>query len=145
MLSARRLAAVSRRLAQIPHVRLLRVHTRAPTVAPDLVTSDRLAALRESGKTLYVALHVNHARELTDPACAAIAQLREAGAILLSQTVLLKGVNDNVDVLERLMRELAVWALSPIICIIPTSRRGPRIFVSAWRRADEFTLSCRAA
>lgn len=113
MLSARRLEAVSRRLAEIPHVALLRVHTRAPTVAPDLVTRDRLTALRQSGKTLFVALHVNHGRELTEPARATIARLREAGANLLSQTVLLKGVNDNVDVLERLMRDLASLGVRP--------------------------------
>lgn len=113
MLSARRLASVSRRLADMPHVRLLRVHTRAPTVAPELVSRDRLAALRESGKTLYVALHVNHARELTDAARISIARLREAGAILLSQTVLLNGVNDSAPVLERLMRELALLGVRP--------------------------------
>jgi lysine 2,3-aminomutase len=113
MLSARRLEAVSRRLAEIPHVRLLRVHTRAPTVAPDLVTPDRLAALRGSGKALYVALHVNHARELTDASRVAIARLRAAGAVLLSQTVLLKGVNNDVDVLEQLMRDLAQLGVRP--------------------------------
>ncbi|MGD9542618.1 MAG: lysine-2,3-aminomutase-like protein [Methylocystis sp.] len=113
MLSARRLDAVSRRLAEIPHVSLLRVHTRAPTVAPELVTADRLSALRASGKTLLVALHVNHARELNGAARAAIARLRAAGAILLSQTVLLKGVNDSADVLEPLMRELASLGVRP--------------------------------
>ncbi|AZG77132.1 lysine-2,3-aminomutase-like protein [Methylocystis rosea] len=140
MLSARRLGAVSRRLAEIPHVRLLRVHTRAPTVAPDLVTSDRLAALRESGKTLFVALHVNHARELTEPARAAIAQLREAGAVLLSQTVLLKGVNDNVDVLERLMRDLAGLGVRPYYLHHPDLAPGTahfRLSLAAGRRIYE--------
>jgi lysine 2,3-aminomutase len=113
MLSARRLDAMSRRLAEIPHLALLRVHTRAPTVAPHLVTRDRLEALRQSGKALFVALHGNHSRELTESACVAFAQLREAGAILLSQTVLLKGVNDSVDVLERLMRDLAQLGVRP--------------------------------
>ena len=70
--SARRLAEVSARLSQIPHVALLRVHTRAPTAAPHLVTPERIEALRASGKTLYVALHVNHARELNGPAREAI-------------------------------------------------------------------------
>lgn len=113
MLSARRLSAVARRLAQIPHVAVLRVHTRAPTAAPDLVTPERLAALAESGKALYVALHVNHSRELSDAARAAIARLREAGATLLSQTVLLAGVNDDAEVLERLMRDLLALGVKP--------------------------------
>ncbi|MBM3578046.1 MAG: lysine-2,3-aminomutase-like protein [Alphaproteobacteria bacterium] len=137
MLSARRLEAVSRRLAEIPHVRLLRVHTRAPTVAPDLVTSDRLAAFRESGKRLFVALHVNHARELTESAREAIARLHESGAILLSQTVLLKGVNDSVDVLERLMRDLASLGVRPYYLHHPDLAPGTahfRLSLAAGRR-----------
>ena len=137
MLSARRLEAVSRRLAGIPHVALLRVHTRAPTVAPNLVTRERVAALRASGKTLLVALHVNHARELTEPARAAIARLREAGAVLLSQTVLLKGVNDNVEVLERLMRDLASLGVRPYYLHHPDLAPGTahfRLSLAAGRR-----------
>ncbi len=113
MLSARRLAAVSRRLADIPHVKVLRLHTRAPTVASELVDASRLAALAESGKALFVALHVNHARELTEAACAAIARLRDAGATLLSQSVLLKGVNDDADTLEELMRAFLRLGVRP--------------------------------
>lgn len=137
MLSARRLEAVSRRLAEIPHVALLRVHTRAPTVAPHLVTPDRLAALRGSGKTLFVALHVNHSRELTESAREAIAQLREAGAILLSQTVLLNGVNDSVEVLERLMRDLAQLGVRPYYLHHPDLAPGTahfRLSLAAGRR-----------
>jgi len=137
MLSARRLEAVARRLAEIPHVRLLRVHTRAPTVAPDLVTHDRLAALRESGKTLFVALHVNHSRELTESARAAIARLCAAGANLLSQTVLLKGVNDDVEVLERLMRDLASLGVRPYYLHHPDLAPGTahfRLSLAAGRR-----------
>ncbi|MGD9658104.1 MAG: lysine-2,3-aminomutase-like protein [Methylocystis sp.] len=137
MLSARRLEAVSRRLADISHVALLRVHTRAPTAAPDLVTRDRLAALRASGKTLLVALHVNHGRELTESARAAIAQLRQSGAILLSQTVLLKGVNDNVEALERLMRDLAGLGVRPYYLHHPDLAPGTahfRLSLAAGRR-----------
>lgn len=114
MLSPRRLASVARALAQIPHVGVLRVHTRAPTAAPDLVTKARLDALQESGKALFVALHVNHARELSGAgARAAIAGLRAAGATLLSQTVLLAGVNDDAGTLEELMRELLRLGVKP--------------------------------
>jgi lysine 2,3-aminomutase len=113
MLSARRLAAVARRLAEIPHVRVLRVHTRAPTAAPELVCAERLDALAQGGKALFVALHVNHSRELTDAARAAIARLQGAGAVLLAQTVLLAGVNDAADTLERLMRDLVALRIKP--------------------------------
>jgi lysine 2,3-aminomutase len=112
-LSPRRLRAVAERLAAIPHVVALRVHTRAPTAAPDLATPEWIAALKASGKALFVALHVNHARELNEPARAAIARLRDAGAALLSQTVLLAGVNDDVETLESLMRALLALQVKP--------------------------------
>lgn len=113
MLSARRLAFVSARLAAIPHVALLRVHSRAPTAAPDLVCGERLSALGASGKALRFVLHVNHSRELTENARSAIERLRAAGASLLSQTVLLKGVNDDAGVLAALMRTLAGLGVRP--------------------------------
>ena len=111
--SPRRLREVATRLAAVTHVQLLRVHTRVPTAAPGLVTPERLEALRASGKALYVALHVNHARELHEGAREAIARLRAAGAALLSQTVLLKGVNDDADTLEALMRALVSLGVKP--------------------------------
>lgn len=113
MLSPRRLSAVARRLAATPHLSVLRVHTRAPTASPELVTQERLAALRESGKALYAVLHVNHARELSTAARVAISRLSAAGVTLLSQTVLLAGVNDDPDVLERLMRDLLALRIKP--------------------------------
>ncbi|MCC3244501.1 lysine-2,3-aminomutase-like protein [Methylocystis sp. WRRC1] len=137
MLSGRRLSAVARRLAKIPHVAVLRVHTRAPTAAPDLVTQERLDALRVSGKALYVALHVNHSRELAPAARAAIARLHEAGATLLSQTVLLKGVNDDADTLERLMRDLVALRVKPYYLHHPDLAPGTshfRLSLDAGRR-----------
>jgi lysine 2,3-aminomutase len=112
-LSARRLETVSRRLATIAHVAVLRVHTRAPTAAPDLVTPERLAALTASGKAVYMVLHVDHARELTPAAREAIARIQGAGIVTLAQTVLLAGVNDDADTLERLMRGLVAARITP--------------------------------
>ena len=112
-LSPRRLRAVAERLAAMPHVAVLRIHTRAPTAAPALVTPEWLEALKASGKALFVALHVNHARELNEAARAAIARLRDAGATLLSQTVLLAGVNDDAETLEALMRALMSLQIKP--------------------------------
>jgi lysine 2,3-aminomutase len=65
ILSPRRLADVMARLAEIDHVKIVRFHTRVPAVAPEMVTDELVAALKAPGKTLYVALHANHARELT--------------------------------------------------------------------------------
>lgn len=112
-LSARRLRAVAERLARIPHVEILRVHTRAPTAAPRLVTEDRLYALRASGKAVYMVLHVNHWRELSPEARAAIAKIQNAGVSTLAQTVLLAGVNDDVETLERTMRSLVAARITP--------------------------------
>jgi lysine 2,3-aminomutase len=112
-LSARRLRAVSERLATIDHVAVLRIHTRAPTAAPRLATRERLEALTASGKTVYMVLHVNHARELTPRALAAVRRIQEAGVATLAQTVLLRGVNDDADALERLMRGLVAARIKP--------------------------------
>ena len=112
-LSARRLRAVAERLAAIPHVAVLRIHTRAPTTAPRLVTAERLEALKASGKAVYMVLHVNHARELSAPAREAIARIQRAGISTLAQTVLLAGVNDDADVLEQLMRALVTAQITP--------------------------------
>ena len=109
----RRLAEVSGRLAAIPHVKILRVHTRVPVVAPDTIGPELVAALRASGKTVYVAIHANHPRELTAEAVAACARLADAGCVLVSQSVLLRGVNDDVATLAALMRAFVEARIKP--------------------------------
>ena len=113
LLSARRVREISERLAAIPHVKIIRWHTRIPAVDPLRVTPDLVDALRVEGATTYVVLHTNHARELTENARAAIARLVDSGVPMLSQTVLLKGVNDSADTLEALMRALVEARVKP--------------------------------
>ncbi len=113
MLSPRRMAAVMDRLARIDHVRILRLHTRVPAVDPERVSPALVEVLGRSGKTVYVAVHANHARELTPSARAACARLIAGGATLVSQTVLLRGVNDNVAALEALMRAFVEARIKP--------------------------------
>jgi len=114
VLSARRIAEVTRALAAIPHVKILRWHTRLPVAAPERVTPAMARALTAGhDKTVYVALHANHAREMTPQARAACARLIGAGAAMVSQTVLLKGVNDNIEALEALMRALVEARVKP--------------------------------
>jgi lysine 2,3-aminomutase len=112
-LSPRRLEAVARRLAPIPHVKILRVHTRMPIAAPERIDAALITALKASGKTVYVALHANHPRELTPEAREACARLIEAGIPMLSQTVLLRGVNDDVETLGSLMRAFVEARIKP--------------------------------
>ncbi|AZO47965.1 MAG: KamA family radical SAM protein [Mesorhizobium sp.] len=99
------LSEIRARVEAIPHVRLLRIHTRVPVALPSRITSELVAALR--GRLMVtVVTHFNHAREITDATEAACRTLRQAGFVLLNQSVLLKGVNDSVEVLEELCREL---------------------------------------
>ena len=113
-LSARRIAEVTQALAAIQHVKILRWHTRLPIAAPERVTGAMARALtRGCDKAVYVALHANHARELTPQARAACGRLIAAGAAMVSQTVLLRGVNDNIGALEALMRALVEARVKP--------------------------------
>ena len=113
LLSARRAREITQRLAAIPHVKVLRWHTRVPAVDPLRVTPDLVEAIRAEGVATYVVLHANHPRELTREARAAIARLVDAGVPMLSQSVLLKGVNDDVETLEALMRALVEARVKP--------------------------------
>lgn len=113
VLSPRRLQAVVKQLAAIDHVKVLRLHTRVPVVDPGRMTAALVRALTGFGKAAYVVLHVNHARELTGEARAACARLVDAGIPLLSQSVLLKGVNDDAQTLGDLMRSLVECRIKP--------------------------------
>ncbi len=113
MLSPRRVADVTGRLGEIAHVRVLRWHTRVPAVEPARVTPELVSALKSASKTVYVALHANHPRELTLAARAACARIVEAGIPMLSQTVLLEGVNNDAETLAALMRAFVEARVKP--------------------------------
>src|SRR5450759_3212799 len=113
VLSARRLRAVMKSLAEIAHVKIVRIHTRVPIADPARITGELVRAMKIKGKPTYVAVHVNHARELTPQARAACAALADAGIPLLAQSVLLAGVNDRPEVLGELMRALVECRIKP--------------------------------
>src|SRR5262245_23915521 len=113
MLSARRVAEVTGRLSAVETVRVLRWHTRVPAVEPERVTEGLAAALRSPAKAVYIALHANHPRELTPAARAACARLIDAGIVMVSQTVLLRGVNDDAETLAALMRAFVEARVKP--------------------------------
>jgi lysine 2,3-aminomutase len=112
ILSPRRLKDIVRRLTAIDHVKVVRVHTRVPAVAPERITPALLRALR-TDKATFVVLHVNHPRELTRKARAACARLIDAGIPMLAQSVLLAGINDDVETLGALMRALVECRIKP--------------------------------
>ncbi|MDO1584826.1 lysine-2,3-aminomutase-like protein [Rhizobium oryzicola] len=113
VMSPRRLREIMLGLKAIEHVKIVRLHTRVPVVDPAAVNAEMVDALLESGKTTYVAVHANHPRELTSEARSACERLVQAGIALVSQTVLLKGVNDDPDVLADLMRAFVETRIKP--------------------------------
>ena len=112
LLSPRRLSALLRDLAAIPHVETLRIHTRVPVADPSLVT-DALAQAMALDTPLWLVLHANHPRELTPAAVAALKRLHAAGVCLLGQSVLLRGVNDSAQALEDLFRAMLRARVKP--------------------------------
>jgi len=113
VLSARRLGDVIRRIGAIEHVKIVRLHTRLPVVAPERISPALIRSLKMPGKTTYVALHANHPRELTPAARAAIERIVDAGIPMVSQSVLLRGVNDDARTLEQLMRAFVECRIKP--------------------------------
>jgi len=113
ILSPRRIAEITSRLAAIAHVKVIRWHTRVPVTDPERVSDDLVAALHAPGATSYVAVHANHAREFAPEAKVAIARLADGGIPLVSQSVLLKGVNDDVESLTDLMRAFVENRIKP--------------------------------
>ncbi len=94
-------------------MKVLRWHTRVPLVAPERVDAALVAALKADGVTTWLAIHANHPREFTPAGRAALARLADAGVPLVSQTVLLKGVNDDAPTLAALMRAFVENRVKP--------------------------------
>jgi EF-P beta-lysylation protein EpmB len=113
MLSDERLDTLWRRLAAIPHLRRLRVHTRMPVVLPERVTDALTELLARPRFATSVVLHVNHANELGTAAVGAVQRLRRAGITLLNQSVLLRGVNDRLTALRALSEALFAAGVVP--------------------------------
>jgi lysine 2,3-aminomutase len=112
VLSPRRLADIMAALNAMPHVEIIRFHTRVPIAAPDRVSAEMIAAL-QSDKAVYIVVHANHAQELTAPVRDALRKFTAAGMPLLSQSTLLRGVNDNPQALENLFRALTALKVKP--------------------------------
>ena len=112
MLSPRRIEQITQRLGAIDHVKVVRWHSRVPVADPARITGALVQAIA-GAKTAYVVLHVNHPRELAPAAIFAAAKFIDAGIPVLSQSVLLKSVNDDVATLTSLMRALVAARIKP--------------------------------
>ncbi|HEV3021464.1 MAG TPA: EF-P beta-lysylation protein EpmB [Pirellulales bacterium] len=108
-----RLAGLVRRLDSIAHLRRLRIHTRLPIVLPERVCDELLDWLCATRLTPIVVVHANHPAEIDEAVAAALARLVDAGLVVLNQSVLLRGVNDQADVLIELCRRLVDLRVMP--------------------------------
>ncbi len=115
-------------LNAMPHIRVLRIHTRVPVVEPELVNEELISLLGEFEKMVWVVVHTNTVEEFTAESAAAIRKLRKAGFPLLSQTVLLKGVNASVEQLEALFRQLVEMGVKPYYLHYPDLAQGTHHF-----------------
>lgn len=143
VLSPRRLGEIMAGLSAIDHVKIVRFHSRVPVVDPLSVNTDMIEALRKSGKTVYVALHANHPREMTKQARQACARLVDAGIAMVSQTVLLKGVNDDPDVLAELMRAFVETRVKPYYLHHPDLAPGTSHFRLEIERGQQIVSALR--
>ncbi|HEY4133833.1 MAG TPA: lysine-2,3-aminomutase-like protein [Alphaproteobacteria bacterium] len=144
LLSPRRLREIVAALAAIEHVGVIRIHTRLPVADPAKVGAEMVAALK-GPKAVYVVLHCNHADELNADVKAACARLVDAGIPMLSQSVLLAGVNDDAPTMERLMRALVAARIKPYYLHHPDLARGTGHFRLPIERGQEILRSLRGS
>lgn len=135
VMSARQLSEIMEALKAIPHVQVIRIHSRVPIADPGRLNSLVIKALTEKTnqsvlekKAVYIVVHVNHAQEITDDVVRALAELHKAGVNLFSQSVLLRGVNDNADILESLFRRLVALNVKPYYLHHPDHAPGTSHF-----------------
>ena len=143
ILSPRRAQEITQALAAIGHVKIVRWHTRVPVTQPSRVTDDFVAALIAPGITSWVALHANHAEEFSPAARRAVASLIDAGIPLVSQSVLLKGVNDDVEALASLMLSFVENRIKPYYLHHPDLAPGTSHFRVSIGRGRELMRELR--
>jgi lysine 2,3-aminomutase len=143
LLSPRRLRTITQALSAMPQVGVVRLHTRIPAADPGRVTDELIAALTAPDLATWVAVHINHADELTAEVRAALARLVEAGIPLLGQTVLLKGVNDNPAALEALFRGLVRNRVKPYYLHHPDLAAGTSHFRGSLAEGQALVKSLR--
>ncbi len=138
VLSPRRLREIMDALNEIPHVQVIRFHTRVPVADPSRVTDELVDAL-QSDKAVYVVFHANHPRELTDKVKVVAQKFVKAGIPLLSQSTLLKGVNNDAAVLEQLFRAFTAMKVKPYYLHHPDLAPGTGHFRLSIKEGQELT------
>lgn len=112
-LSNETLSTLIESLDEIPHLTRLRFHTRFPIGIPERINEKFLSLLKKTRLQVYFIIHTNHASELDEEVLASMKKMQKLGIPVMSQTVLLKGVNDQVDVLKELFQKLVDHGITP--------------------------------
>ncbi|MHB0956595.1 MAG: EF-P beta-lysylation protein EpmB [Pirellulaceae bacterium] len=144
MLSDQRLAMLLERLAAIPHLRRLRLHTRLPIVIPQRVTDPLVTLLRTVRLTVFVVVHVNHPAELDTAVGQAVGRLLDAGIPVLNQSVLLRGVNDSASTLIALSRRLIDLRVMPYYLHQLDPVAGAAHFLVPVERGEQLVATMRS-
>ncbi|TAN03968.1 MAG: EF-P beta-lysylation protein EpmB [Rhodanobacteraceae bacterium] len=144
VLSTQKLTELTQALRTTPHVIRLRIHSRLPVVLPERIDDVFCAWLAGLPLQRVVVLHANHPNELDASVGAACARLREAGATLLNQSVLLRGVNDDADALAGLSEHLFALGVLPYYLHQLDRVRGAAHFEVPDARARELVGTLRA-
>lgn len=142
-LSNRRMADLFAELESIPHLDIIRIHTRGPIVRSERVDEELCDLFASVQKALYVVLHVNHAQEIDANVEAALKKMSRSGAVLLSQSVLLKSVNDDAAVLEALFRKLLSNRVKPYYLHHPDLAPGTSHFRVSIKEGQDIMKSLR--
>lgn len=145
VLTDARLREVLAPLQALPQLKVIRLHTRIPTALPQRVTPELIRLLRSTGKAVWVIAHVNAASELTPEAIQAFGSFVDGGVPVLSQSVLLKGVNDSRESLAALFEALVDLRVKPYYLHYPDLAKGTRHFRIPLARAMELVRSLRGA
>lgn len=135
---------IIQRLSVIDHVEVIRIHTRVPVVDSSLINEAMFDALKTS-KALYIVLHTNHAKEITPLVEAVIAKIVDNGIPMLSQSVLLKGVNDDSTVLEALFRKLVKNRVKPYYLHQGDYAKGTSHFRTSIEKGQELMKALRGS
>ena len=128
---------------KMPQIKIIRIHTRVPVSNPKLLTADILQAIKKIKQPVYVSVHFEHPDELTPETIKAVQKLRLAGAILLSQSVFLKGVNDDYSVLRTLFTRLSELGIRPYYIYRCDPVKGAEHFIVPFEKEIEIMTKLR--
>ncbi len=137
ILSARHLSKIFDALDEIEHVKIIRIHTRIPVSNPLKINDTLLSVFKSSSKAVHIVLHVNHEAEITDDVRAIIFKFRQSNCSILSQSVLLNGVNDDANTLESLFKKLISMHVKPYYLHHLDRAKGTSHFRVSIKRGQE--------